>query len=119
MMWKIEMQKLKLLCIFNDRKNCTVCINVKIKLLKFKTEKRWPNLKGQMLYWWIKKYDIYMINNDEIINKFLLVSEKFMPSVYLKKPRVMARSYKQFAKNQWRRQNIMKQEIINKFIEMN
>ena len=34
------MQKLKLLCIFNDRKNWTVCINVKIKLLKFKTEKR-------------------------------------------------------------------------------
>ena len=29
-----------------------------------------------------------------------MVSEKFMPSVYLKKPRVMARSYKQFAKNQ-------------------
>ena len=41
-----------------------------------------------------------MINNDEIINKFLLVSEKFMPREKKKKPRVMARSYKQFAKNQ-------------------
>lgn len=41
-----------------------------------------------------------MINNDEIINKFLLVSDKFMPSIHLKKARVMARSYKKIAKNQ-------------------
>lgn len=40
-----------------------------------------------------------MINNDEIINKFLLVGDKFMPSVYFEKPRVMARSYKKIAKN--------------------
>ena len=56
---------------------------------------------------------------NEIINKFLLAGEKFMPEMHLRKPGFMYSSCRPFTKNKGRMQNFKKQEIQDIFIKRN
>ena len=56
---------------------------------------------------------------NEIINKFLLVGDKFMPEMHLKKPGFTYSACLRFTKNKGRIQNLCKLEIQILFIKMN
>ena len=53
----------------------------------------------------------------EIVNKFLLVGEKFMPEIHLRQPRFTYSASASFTKNKERIQKLRKQEIHNTFIK--
>ena len=53
----------------------------------------------------------------EIVNKFLLVGEKFMPEIHLRQPGFTYSASGTFTKNKERIQKLRKQEIHNTFIK--
>ena len=59
---------------------------------------------------------MYKIN--EIVNKFLLVSDKFMPETHLKQPEFTYSASGPFTKNR-KFKNLKKQEIQTVFTKMN
>ena len=56
---------------------------------------------------------------NEVVNKFLLVGDKFMPEMYLRQPRFTFSACGPFTKNKERIQNLKKQEIQALFTKMN
>ena len=60
---------------------------------------------------------LYEMN--EIVNKFLLASDKFMPGMHLKQPGFTHSACGPFTKNKKRIQNFKKQEIQAIFTKMN
>ena len=56
---------------------------------------------------------------NEIVNKFLLSGDKFMPQMHLKQPGFTYIACGPFTKNKERIQNLKKQEIQAIFIKMN
>ena len=56
---------------------------------------------------------------NEIINKFLLVGNKFMPEMHLRQPGFTYSTCGPFTKNKERIEKFMKTENTNFFIEMN
>ena len=54
---------------------------------------------------------------NEIVNKFSLAGDKFMPEMYLKQPRFMYSACEPFTKNKERIQKFKKQEIYDIFIK--
>ena len=54
---------------------------------------------------------------NEIINKFLLAWDKFMPEMHLRQPRFTYNVCKPFTKNKERKQILRKEEIQNTFIK--
>ena len=61
--------------------------------------------------------NIYKMN--ELVNKFLLAGDKFMPQMHLKQPGFTYSACEPFTKNRKRIQKFKKQEIQNVFVEMN
>ena len=59
------------------------------------------------------------IKINEIINKFLLVGEKFMPEMHLKQPGFTYSACGPFTRNKERIENLCKLEIQILFINMN
>ena len=59
------------------------------------------------------------IKINEIINKFLLVGEKFMPEMHLKQPGFTYSACGPFTRNKERIENLWKLEIQILFINMN
>ena len=55
---------------------------------------------------------------NEIINKFLLAEDKFMPEMYLRQPGLMYSTCRQFIKNK-ECKNLRKQGIHDIFIKTN
>ena len=55
---------------------------------------------------------------NEIVNKFSLAGDKFMPEMYLKQPGFMYSACEPFTKNKERIQKFKKQEIHDIFIKM-
>ena len=60
-----------------------------------------------------------IINMNEIVHKFLLAGDKFMPGVHLKQPGFTYSACRPFTKNKERIQKLKKQEIQDIFTEMN
>ena len=58
-----------------------------------------------------------IINMNEIVNKFLLAGDTFMPKMHLKQLGFTYRAYGPFTKNKWRIQKF--KEIQNIFAKMN
>ena len=56
---------------------------------------------------------------NEIINKFLLAGDIFMPKMHLKQPEFTYRACGPFTKNKERVQNLKKREIQAIFTKMN
>ena len=56
---------------------------------------------------------------DEIVNKFLLAGDKFMPKIHLRQPIFTYRPCAPFTKNKERIQKFKKQEIHDIFSKMN
>ena len=56
---------------------------------------------------------------NEIVNKFLLAGDKFMPEMHLKQPGFTYSACGPFTKNKERIKNLKKQEIQAIFIKMN
>ena len=56
---------------------------------------------------------------NEIVNKFLLAGDKFVPEMHLKQPGFTYSACGPFNKNKERIQNLNKQEIQNIFTKMN
>ena len=56
---------------------------------------------------------------NEIINKFLLAEDKFIPEIHLKQPGFTYSTCGSFTKNKGRMKNLKKQEIQDKFINTN
>ena len=56
---------------------------------------------------------------NEIINKFLLAEDKFIPEIHLKQPGFTNSTCGSFTKNKGRMKNLKKQEIQDKFINTN
>ena len=56
---------------------------------------------------------------NEIINKFLLAGDKFMPEMHLRKPGFTYSAYGRFTKNKERIQNLKKWEIQAIFTKTN
>ena len=56
---------------------------------------------------------------NEIVNKFLLAGNKFMPEMHLKQPGFTYSACGPFTKNKERIQNLKKQEIQAIFTKMN
>ena len=56
---------------------------------------------------------------NEIVNKFLLVGEKFMPEMHLKQPGFTYSACGPFTRNKERIENLWKLEIQILFINMN
>ena len=56
---------------------------------------------------------------NEIVNKFLLAGDKFMPEMYLKQPGFTYSACGPFTKNKERIENLCKLEIQTLFIKMN
>ena len=56
---------------------------------------------------------------NEIVNKFLLVGDKFMPEMHLKQPGFTYSAGRLFTKNKKEFKNLKKQEIKNIFTKMN
>ena len=54
---------------------------------------------------------------NEIVNKFSLAGDKFMPEMYLKQPGFMYSACEPFTKNKERIQKFKKQEIYDIFIK--
>ena len=54
---------------------------------------------------------------NEIVNKFSLAGDKFMPEIYLKQPGFMYSACEPFTKNKERIQKFKKQEIHDIFIK--
>ena len=57
---------------------------------------------------------LYKMN--EIVNKFLLAGDKFMPEMHLKQPVFTYSAYGPFTKNKERIQNLKKQMILIKHV---
>ena len=55
---------------------------------------------------------------NEIVNKFLLAGDKFMPEMHLKQPGFTYSACGPFTKNKERIQNLKKQEIQTIFTKM-
>ena len=55
---------------------------------------------------------------NEIVNKFSLAGDKFLPEMYLKQPGFMYSACEPFTKNKERIQKFKKQEIHDIFIKM-
>ena len=53
---------------------------------------------------------------NEIVNKFLLAGDKFMPEMHLKQPVFTYSAYGPFTKNKERIQNLKKQMILIKHV---
>ena len=62
-------------------------------------------------------FKLYKMN--EIVNKFLLASNKFMPEMHLKQPGFTYSACGPFTKNKEKIQNLKKQEIRIIFTKMN
>ena len=56
---------------------------------------------------------------NEIVNKFLLAGDKFMPEMHLKQPGFTYSACGSFTKNKERTQNLMKQEMQTIFTKIN
>ena len=56
---------------------------------------------------------------NEIINRFLLISDKFMPEMHLKQPGFTYSSCSPFTKNKERIEKFMRTENTDFFIKMN
>ena len=57
---------------------------------------------------------------NEIVNKFLLAGDKFMPEMHLRQPRLTYRACGPFTKNKERIQKLKKKQVIHDiFIKMN
>ena len=56
---------------------------------------------------------------NEIVNKFLLVGDKFIPEIHLKQPGFIYRACGPFTRNKQRIQKFMRQDIQIIFIGMN
>ena len=56
---------------------------------------------------------------NEIVNKFLLAGDKFMPEIHLRQPQFVYSACGPFTKNKVRIQNLKKQEIQAIFTKMN
>ena len=56
---------------------------------------------------------------NEIVNKFLLVTDKFMPEMHLRQPRLTYSACGPFTKNKERIQNLKKQEMLVIFTKTN
>ena len=56
---------------------------------------------------------------NEIVNKFLLAGDKFIPEIHLKKPGFIYRACGPFTRNKQRIQKFMRQDIQIIFIGMN
>ena len=56
---------------------------------------------------------------NEIVHKFLLAGDKFMPGVHLKQPGFTYCACRPFTKNKERIQKFLKKEIQDIFTEMN
>ena len=56
---------------------------------------------------------------NEIVNKFLLVGEKFMPEIHLKQPGFTYSAYGPFTENKKELRSLGRQEIQILFIKMN
>ena len=56
---------------------------------------------------------------NEVINKFLLVGDKFMPEMHLRQPGFTYSACGSFTKNKERIEKFMKTENTDFFIEMN
>ena len=55
---------------------------------------------------------------NKIVNKFLLIGDKFMPEIHLKQPGFTYSACGPFTKNQERIENLCKQEILIIFTKM-
>ena len=55
---------------------------------------------------------------NEIVNKFLLAGDKFMPEMHLRQPGFTYRAYGPFTKNKEELKNLRKQEIQAIFTKM-
>ena len=56
---------------------------------------------------------------NDIINKFFLAGDKFMPEMHLEQPVFTCSTYGSFTKNKKEFKNLKKQEIQDIFTEMN
>ena len=56
---------------------------------------------------------------NEIVNKFLLGGDKFMPEMHLRQPQFVYSACGPFTKNEERIQKLKKQEILAIFTKMN
>ena len=56
---------------------------------------------------------------NEIVNKFLLVGDKFMPEMHLRQPGFAYSAYGPFTKSKKEYKNLKKQEIHDIFIKTN
>ena len=56
---------------------------------------------------------------NEVVNKFLLAGDKFMPEMRLKQVEFMYSDCKRFPKNKQRIQKFKKREIHNIYLKMN
>ena len=60
-----------------------------------------------------------IINMNNVINKFLLAGDKFMPEMHLKQPQFVYSACGPFTRHKERTKNLNKQVIHVLFIEMN
>ena len=60
-----------------------------------------------------------MYKMNEIVNRFLLAGDKFMPEMHLRQPQFVYSACGPFTKNEERIQNLKKQEIQAIFTKMN
>ena len=60
-----------------------------------------------------------IVNINEIVNKFLLAGDRFMPEMDLKQPGFTYSAYGPFTKIKKEFKSLKKQEIQNVFTEMN
>ena len=56
---------------------------------------------------------------NEVVNKFLLAGDKFMPEMHLKQFEFMYSACRRFTKNKQRIQKLKKREIHNIYLKMN
>ena len=56
---------------------------------------------------------------NEIVNKFLMAGDRFMPEMHLKQPRFTYSACRAFAKSKERIQKLKKQEMQATFTKMN
>ena len=56
---------------------------------------------------------------NEVVNKFFLAGDKFMPEMHLKQLEFMYSACRRFTKNKQRIQKLKKREIHNIYLKMN
>ena len=86
--------------------------------LEIKTTLSKISLVGSLFFKSFQKFNT-MHKMNEIVSKFLLAGDKFMPEIYLRQPGLTYSACGPFTKNKERIQKLKKQEIPNIFIITN